>query len=72
MKFYKVSGSKKISMLDSMNRIPKIIDSIPNGSFVKLLDNEIYYRDTVKNEPMVKVKYKTYVGFILRDAIICS
>lgn len=69
MKFYKVSGSKKISMLDGMNSDPKIIVNIPNGSSVKLLDNETYYRDTVKNEPMVKVKYKTYVGFILRDTI---
>lgn len=69
MKFHKVTGSKKISLLDSTDRNPKIITYIANGSTVKLLDEEIYYRDSVKNEPLVKIKYKTHEGYIAHDCI---
>lgn len=70
MKFYKVSGSKKVSLFDSTDRNPKVITYIPNGATVKLLDERTYYRDSVKNEPLVKIKYKIYNGYIARDSIL--
>lgn len=69
MKFYKVSGSKKIALFDSTDRNPKVVTYIPNGATVKLLDEKTYYRDSVKNEPLVKIKYKSHDGYISRDCI---
>ena len=69
MKFYKVTGSKKVSLFDSADRNPKVVTYIPNGATVKVLDEEIYYRDSVKNEPLVKIKYKTHEGYIAHDCI---
>lgn len=70
MKHFRISGSKKLTMFYDLNEDSKIVAKIPNNSIIKVLDDIIYYRDTIRNEPMRKVKYGVNIGYVIADSLI--